>query len=624
MVGIADIRQWRPAGLDNAFAALGGHRDALVTLDDDVAAARNPDGWTGMAASAAAANLDRLSERMRRIVAGVAGVRRAVGDTADAVIEVQRVLAEAEELARRYGFAVGPDATVTEVAPLGALGDQAAALAQERTAVRDEVVGLLAQVLRRAEEIDAEFTAVLQAAIRFEIDDGTTTATLADAAAAGDVAGELSDMAPPEDAEPEEVTLWWSSLSESEQAILVASRPELLGNVDGIPAEVRDEANRSRIPEERAALQAQATELQAAAANGDWSALTQLGQVQDKLRALDAIDETLDRGDRQLLVLDISGKRVKAAVAVGNVNEADHVAVFTPGLDSTVEDKLLKYDAEIDLLRAQAEDESRANGENGSVAAVTWIGYEAPQTGETLDPDRSVAGENQAREGGEALAGFLDGINASRPEDPHLTAIGHSYGSTTTGHALQQASGVDDAIFYGSPGIGTSDVADLHVPEGHAYVIETKNDPVADFGRFGDDPNQLPGLTDLYSGDGTASDGRELNEVTGHSNYLAPDSTSQYNMSVVVAGLEEHAIYGENTGFGDHAREFIDDVGDIYRDPYEKGGEIVGGVLEQGGELAGGILEQGGDVAGDVVERGGEIIEDARDRLPDIPIVPGI
>ncbi|MGH3914681.1 MAG: alpha/beta hydrolase [Pseudonocardiaceae bacterium] len=576
MLSLVDIRQWKPADLDRAFAALGTHRDTLVTLDDDLARARHPAGWTGAAAEAAVADFDRVVERMRRIVAGVAGVRRAVGDTADAVIEIQRALAEAEGLAWRHGFAVGPDAEVIDVAPPEVPADQVEAVARERATVRDEVTGLLTQVLRRATEIDTELTAVLHAAARFEIENGTTT-TLAGAAAAGAAAGELSEMRPPQDGTPQQVASWWAALSESERAILTASRPDLLGNLGGIPAQVRDEANRAQLPEQRAALQDQATQLQAAAYGDDRAAAAQLGQVHDKLRALDAIDDTLARGDRQLLLLDTSGQRVKAAVAIGNVDTADHVAVFTPGFTSTVEGSLAGYDDQMRQLQRQAENESRSFGDGGSVAAVTWIGYEAPQWGEIADPGRSVLGESQARTGGAALGGFLDGIDAAHPDDPHLTAIGHSYGSTTTGHAVQQTGGVDDVIFFGSPGIGTSDIRDLHVAEGHAYVVEARNDPVADLGRFGDDPNQLDGLTDLSSSAARTPDGRELTEVTGHSNYLAPDSTSQHNMSVVVAGVGDRAIDGENTGRGDHAREFLDDAGGVIGDAVRKARDIVPG-----------------------------------------------
>ncbi|MGH3698814.1 MAG: alpha/beta hydrolase [Pseudonocardiaceae bacterium] len=568
MLSLADVRQWKPAELDGVFAVLGAHREALITLDDDLAVVRNPAGWAGVAAPAAAANLDRLTERMRRIVAGVARVRRAVGDTADAVIELQRALAEAEALARFHGLVIGPDGTVIEVAPPA---DQTAPMAQERAAVQSAVIGLVQQVLRGAEQVDADLTAVLRAAARFEIDDNTTLAA---------AAGGLSARVPPGGATPQQVADWWSSLSDAERTILVASRPELLGNLDGLPAEVRDSANRSRIPEERGALQAQLTQLQAAASGGELSAGAQLGQVRNKLRALDALDATLARGDRQLLLLDTWGRRVKAAVAIGDVDKATHVAVFTPGFTSTVEDSLTGYDDQISLMRRQAEDESQRHGGKDSVAAVTWIGYEAPQSGEVVDPDRSVAGEHQARAGGKALARFLDGIDAARPVDPHLTVIGHSYGSTVTGYAVEQAVGVDDVIFCGSPGIGTSNVGALRVPEGHAYVIEAKDDPVADLGWFGHDPNQLDDLTDLYSGASTNLDGERLQEVTGHSNYLTPNSTSQYNMSIVVAGLADWEIYGENTGFGDHAREFLDEVGDVVHDSVKIGRRIVGGAVE--------------------------------------------
>lgn len=371
---------------------------------------------------------------------------------------------------------------------------------------------------------------------------------------------------------------WWAGLSPADQFTLVHTHPEQIGNLDGIPAHARDEANRSRLPGERAALRAQSTRLQAAAAAGDLTAATQLGQVQDKLRALDAIDSTLARGDRQLLLLDTSGRRVKAAVAIGDVDTARHVTVFTPGFTSTVEGSLLGYDDEMDVLREQAQDESQRFGDGGSVAAVTWIGYEAPQWSEIADPGRSVVGERQAQAGGVALGGFLDGIDAARPDDPHLTAIGHSYGSTTTGIAVAHANAVDDAVFFGSPGIGTSDVHDLHVAAGHSYVVEARDDPVADLGRFGEDPNQLDGLTDLSSGAARTPDGRELAEVTGHSNYLAPDSTSQYNIGAVVAGVPGQAVYGENTGAGDHARKFLDDAGDVVDRAIRKVRDIAPGI----------------------------------------------
>jgi hypothetical protein len=82
-------------------------------------------------------------------------------------------------------------------------------------------------------------------------------------------------------------------------------------------------------------------------------------------------------------------------------------------------------------------------------------GHEAPQSAD-------VGSDGKAQQGGKLLANYLDGIDASRRDNkPHMVVVGHSCGSTTTGLALRRTEGVDDAIFHGSPGIGTHDLGDL-------------------------------------------------------------------------------------------------------------------------------------------------------------------
>ena len=46
-------------------------------------------------------------------------------------------------------------------------------------------------------------------------------------------------------------------------------------------------------------------------------------------------------------------------------------------------------------------------------------------------------------------------------------------------------------------------------------------------------------------------DGSRLSVSNGHSDYLTQDSTSQYNMSVVVAGLHDRRVDDEGRGLGD-------------------------------------------------------------------------
>lgn len=572
MVSIGDIRAWRTDELDSAFSALGARRDTLIGLDDELAAARTPHGWTGHAATAATAAHDTLSERARRIVAGISAVRRATGETSDAVLAIQRALGEAEDLARAYGFAVseiGTAGTACTASIAGTVIDvhpptisdpaQAQEVQRERMQVQSEVTDRLEQILRRADDVDADFAAILGRAAHGEIDDGTGL-SLAAASATGEGAGGLSTLGPPDNGTPGDNAGWWASLSDEERRALIDRDPGALGNLDGLPATVRDESNRARLDDERAALETERDRLQADL-DDNWfggtftNADAALEHVNAKLASLDRVEQTLGQpGERQLLLLDLTGERAEAAVAVGNVDTADHVAVFTPGLGSTVDGSLESYDQNMNQLQRQAQYESNRYGDGGSVAAVTWIGYQAPQPGfEGFNPfdSDSVLQDGSARAGGADLAEFYQGIDASRTTDPHLTALGHSYGSTTTGFALREQTGVDDAVFFGSPGLGTSHIEDIQVPEGHTHRIEARNDFVADTGQFGIDPTYVDGVTGLSAQAETLADGRRLTESTGHSAYLTQDSTSQYNMSVVVAGLPDRRVEDDGRGVGD-------------------------------------------------------------------------
>jgi Alpha/beta hydrolase len=566
MTTIGDVRRWDPGALEAAFGSLGTHRDTLVGADDELVAAR-PSSWSGDAADAAGGSHDELSRALRRLAAQIAAVRSAVAEASDAVLSTRNALTEAEYLARANGFAIGDDGTVSDVAPptsAGTVSDvappasagQTDQIRHDRERVRAELRDRVEQVLRRATDIDGDLEAILRRALREEIhDDGG--GSLADAALAGAAQGDLSTLGPPEGGSPGDNAGWWASLSPAEQQALLDQHPEWLGNLDGLPAEVRDQANLARIDDERARLEDEAQRLREDL-DDNWfgglftNADVALEHVENKLAGLDRIEQTLAHGNRQLLVLDTSGEQLKAAIAVGDVDTADHVAVFTPGFSSTVHGSLEGYDSEMEQLRDIAEREQLRYGTGGSVATITWLGYEAPQPGwDLLHPDRSVASQASAERGAAALAPFLQGIDASRATDPHLTALGHSYGSTTTGLALRQDTGVDDAVFFGSPGIGASHIGDIQVPPGHSYYVEARNDWIADLGRFGIDPSHLDGIDGLSAQEATLPDGRRLTESTGHSEYLQDRSTSQYNLGVIVGGLPDRQVSGDGRGVGD-------------------------------------------------------------------------
>ena len=309
----------------------------------------------------------------------------------------------------------------------------------------------------------------------------------------------------------------------------------------GLGARV-DRTNRERLLAERRQLERVERELRDELMHNRFGGLFSnadagLAQTSKRLAALDAIDDVLALGNRQLLVLDNSGEReTKAVVGIGDVDNADRIAVFVPGLGSTVQGDLARYDADLERVVADA----GAVVPGSTVAGITWLGYEAPQMGWGLiDPDSTVLGVGAARIGGAELADFLNTLDGSK-----VTVIGHSYGSLTAAEALTGGAHVDDYIALGSPGLGVSGAAELGAQS--VYVVESPTDPVADAGWFGRDANLLPGAKVLRS------DG-----AFGHSSYLDAGTLSEVNVAAVVAGVRPPAPAPIPFDVGDVVRQML-------------------------------------------------------------------
>jgi hypothetical protein len=340
---------------------------------------------------------------------------------------------------------------------------------------------------------------------------------------------------PSDGSSTDDVRDWWNDLSPEEQQRYIDEQPGVIGALDGVPASVRDEANRHYLESELARLQSLPTPADDA-------------EAQELVRAIDVLENAqkvlADTEDSHLLLLDTtSGDPVKVAISVGDVDSADHVGVFTQGMDSRADTPtgLTGPVANMVALRNETDSQLYEEGKDETTAMVVWMGYDSPQGAEVANPGYGL-------EGGVDLAAFGDGIRSNN-ENGHLTALGHSYGSYTTGIALQQTDAFDDFVAFGSPGLGTSDVSDLRVSSGDVYVLEADWDPVADLGYFGTDTNQLSGVTNL-SADAQAGMGGS----SGHSEYLVDRSTAQYNMAAIVGGNEDNAITGSNWGAGDVIR----------------------------------------------------------------------
>lgn len=248
--------------------------------------------------------------------------------------------------------------------------------------------------------------------------------------------------------------------------------------------------------------------------------------LQQKVEALEAIQRALkDHPERHLLMLDLSGRTALAAIGVGDADHARNVAVFTGGVGTDVATDVESKADDMDNLRA------RAGGED--VATIAWLGYEAPPDFRQDDPTTwfpavtDADDLNKAKVGAASLASFLQQIDGSRSGDVHLTAIGHSYGSTVTALAAAQTPPgvIDELVVVGSPGLGTS-VESLQVPDGHTYILEATGDWIADLGSvdgYGGDPAMLDGLIHL-----------DASDSHGHSDYLRDGSRSQASIAGVI------------------------------------------------------------------------------------------
>lgn len=358
---------------------------------------------------------------------------------------------------------------------------------------------------------------------------------------------------PPAGASEQEVASWWSQQSEANKKWLIEHYPEKIGNLNGVDGASRNKANRIVLDQKLTDLPGEIARLDAAAADAPSpfirnALLQRKAKLQHELNELEVVKTTLDKtlddpqtgkkGDgvpRQLLGLDTSGRNVKAIVAQGDVDTADHVGVVVPGLHTNVEKTLNDYDDRAYYMKKAAENQAK-NGE--SVAMVEYLGYDAPQI------EIEAASTDYAKNGAPGLAGFLNGMDASREHgagDAHMTLFGHSYGSTTSGMAatLVNEGVVDDIVLAGSPGAGVEDTAEYHVPEGHAWVSAApyQYDMVQGMGSmfgFGKNPDWADGFNRLSGDVGPAPSG--FSPFGQHMDYFKDQTQAQYEIAGVIAG----------------------------------------------------------------------------------------
>lgn len=352
---------------------------------------------------------------------------------------------------------------------------------------------------------------------------------------------------------PSQVNDWWTSLTKAQQENIIHKHPAWIGNLDGIPSNDRYQANLIWLPIMQAEIDKSVKDYKPKYTRDgintpgykemlqrqkDIHALsTMFLDDNGKPKSLDNKGKPLPVDGRTLLALDNSGDHFRAAVASGDIDYADHVVVFTPGMDSTV-NKSLATDkggagdhvnsTENIMKESGLKWSTEDNKKSETVAGVTWLGYDAPHADKVLS-------SGEAEEGGKHLADFYDGLQETHHGDPHLMAAGHSYGSLATGYALRQSTAPDDFSIMGSPGPSSVDASDFHMLPDHTFAAANNWDPVAASGYYGGNPTTDPN-SDFTALDTDANGPYKY--TSWHSTYTDDDSTSLHNQGQILKGTK--------------------------------------------------------------------------------------
>ncbi len=273
---------------------------------------------------------------------------------------------------------------------------------------------------------------------------------------------------------PTDAKSFFDGLSQEQQVGFTDRHPEIVGALDGAPYELRYQANKVLIQDhldevlphfndqlrqantwiERFSSRAHLEPQQQQILDGQSRLSKRLG---DKIE----VRQSWTDPDRDFLLFDPSGDG-RIAEVKGNLDLADHVAIIVPGITNDLNNyQGVKNNGGLEQfaanLQSKAAELSHQLGRpEQEVASISWLGYDTP---DRLIPD--ATSKSAARVAAVALPRFVAGLELTLPHDPHLTVIGHSYGSLVTGMSGGQGLDAESIVFVGSPGVGAPTAAEL-------------------------------------------------------------------------------------------------------------------------------------------------------------------
>ncbi|MEU1284533.1 alpha/beta hydrolase [Kitasatospora sp. NPDC005856] len=487
--------------------------------------------WEGEDAQKAFYTLGR-NEQILEIVR-VESVALTLATVADRMYQVQTNLKNAVHRAEEWGLTVGADGIVNLPAlSKGEQNDPEARASQGRKALADlctQAQERINKALADAKEASDKGDHALG---RLDADILTRPRTFGSTAETStdvkDVAKDLglADPYVPENKDPQKSADWWKSLTPEQQSSYLALYPDKVGQLDGLPATVWDEANRLALDQELDGLRS-GTARGSGIDEGEWN-LREQNLIKLK-EQLDQHDTAV--GDKQLFLLSYDSKSYggdgKAVIAMGNPDTADHTAVLVPGTGTTVAGTGGQLER-INSMQEAAKEASKGTGQKVSV--ISWLGYDAPEIPVVQEANVGVGGTTRAQDGSEALRQFTQGTRVAQDSagnHSHLSVFSHSYGTTLVGAAAAggQGLGADDIVAIASPGMTVQRADQLHIDPSHFWTGRAADDGIeyATGLTLGDDP-----MIDRFGGNNF------LTDTSGHSGYWDAGSKSLDNQGRLI------------------------------------------------------------------------------------------
>jgi Alpha/beta hydrolase len=524
---VAQAEAWRPDALrrladgwDEAARLLTTHVDTVMA---DIR--RSRDFWSGATADVAQHDAENIAAAgdaaARSLVMGSVAARDGADQIAAAQLSVQTLVTEA----RTTGFAVADDGTVSiRAGPPPLL----VALSGGDAAVARDMLTLQASELST------------------QLNDSLDRLGAADDDAANDIDEAFASAPVPRPAptvpagawpvQASDVVAGWPAMSQhrigeqiaamtpAQRQRLIAEFPHQVGNTDGVPWDMRIAANRVNIAQ---AIVDGLNDPTAQQRTAFYRGL--LGEIDDPARGGHHVD-------RQILAFDPA--RASLVELNGNLSTANSVAVFVPGLNTTIEGSAANTRTARRFVSAT----------RGDVATITYLGGPFPH-GNPVTGLVGAADPRYALDMAPRLVAFSEDVDRTvdatgRPIP--VTYIGHSYGGSIVGTAEALGLTADRMLYVAAAGagVGVDDPGDWHNrnPDVLRFSMTAPGDFIAAVqgipsGPHGADPDEMPGVIRLATG--YYDDGRLMAGPQAHSDVLNWPSDAWRNILAVITGDSE-------------------------------------------------------------------------------------